>query len=461
MESAYLLIELGAIVLGLGLLGRLAGRIGLSPIPLYLLAGLAFGYGGLLPLGASEEFISTGAEIGVVLLLLLLGLEYSASELTTNLRTQAPAGLANIVANGTPGVLIGLILQWPLAAVVAMGGVTYATSSGITAKVLTDLGRLGNRETPVVLSLLVLEDLSMALYLPVLTAMLAGVSFWAGLTSVAIALGAISVALLVALRYGRQVGRFVFSENREVLLLIVFGLALLVAGIAQELQVSEAVGAFLVGIALSGRVAESARSVLSPLRDLFAAVFFVFFGLRTDPTEIPSMLLPALALAVITALTKIGVGIWAARRAKIAIAGQIRAGTAIVSRGEFNIVIAGLATGSGIIAPGFAALAAAYVLILAITGPLIARAGEPIGRAVARRVNQRRGRKAELTAQSLAAANKTATAQAEAARVDDLVAADPYSDTLSADQPPSQRLRTEPPDERRSQDDDGAFSETP
>ena len=229
--------------------------------------------------------------------MLLLGLEYSASELTTNLRTQAPAGLVNIVANGTPGVVIGLILQWPLAAVVAMGGVTYATSSGITAKVLTDLGRLGNRETPVVLSLLVLEDLSMALYLPVLTAMLAGVTFWAGLTSVAIALAAISVALLVALRYGRQVGRFVFSENREVLLLIVFGLALLVAGIAQSLQVSEAVGAFLVGIALSGRVAESARSVLSPLRDLFAAVFFVFFGLRTDPTEIPSMLLPALALA--------------------------------------------------------------------------------------------------------------------------------------------------------------------
>jgi CPA2 family monovalent cation:H+ antiporter-2 len=390
VESGVLFIELGAVVLGLGLLGRFAGRIGLSPIPFYLLAGLAVGQGGLVPLDASEEFIGIGAEIGVVLLLLLLGLEYSASELTTNLRQQAPAGVMNIVANGAPGVLIGVMLQWPLPAVVAMGGVTYATSSGITAKVLTDLGRLGNRETPVVLSLLVLEDLSMALYLPVLTAMLAGVSFLAGAMSVGIALVAISIALFVALRFGRQLGRFVFSENREVLLLIVFGLALLVAGVAQSLQVSEAVGAFLVGIALSGRVAESARSVLSPLRDLFAAVFFVFFGLRTDPAEIPSMLLPAIALAVVTALTKIGVGFWAARRAKIAIAGQIRAGTAIVSRGEFNIVIAGLATGSGIIAPGFAALAAAYVLILAITGPLIARGGEPLGRWVADRFAQRR-----------------------------------------------------------------------
>ena len=393
MESSLLLIELGAVVLALGLLGRLAGRIGLSPIPFYLLAGLVVGQGGLIPLDASGEFIGIGAEIGIVLLLLLLGLEYSASELTTNLRQQAPAGVVNIIANATPGAVVGVLLGWPLPAVVAMAGVTYATSSGITAKVLTDLGRLGNRETPVVLSLLVLEDLSMALYLPVLTAMLAGVSFAAGATSVAIALLAISLALWVALRFGRALGRFVFSENREVLLLIVFGLALLVAGIAQSLQVSEAVGAFLVGIALSGRVAESARSVLSPLRDLFAAVFFVFFGLRTDPSEIPLMLLPALALAVITALTKIGVGIWAARRAKVAVAGQIRAGTAIVSRGEFNIVIAGLATVSGIIAPGFAALAAAYVLILAITGPLIARAGDPLGRRIARWSIQRRERK--------------------------------------------------------------------
>ena len=380
-----LLIELGAVVLGLGVLGRLAGRIGMSPIPLYLLAGLAFGQGGLVPLDASDEFIEIGAEIGVVLLLLLLGLEYSASELTTNLRQHAFGGIVDLFVNALPGAMVGLVLGWPAPAVLAMAGVTYVTSSGITAKLLTDLGRLGNRETPVVLSVLVLEDLSMALYLPVLTAMLAGVSFLAGATSVAIALVAISFAFFIALRFGRVLGRFVYSDNKEVLLLIAFGLALLVAGFAHQLQVSEAVGAFLVGIALSGRVAEGAREVLTPLRDLFAAVFFVFFGLETDPSEIPEMLLPAVLLAAVTALTKVAAGIWAARRSDVAIAGQVRAGTALVSRGEFNIVIAGLATASGIIAPGFGALAATYVLILAITGPLIFRAGEPLGRAAARR----------------------------------------------------------------------------
>ncbi len=385
-----LLIELGAVVLGLGVLGRLAGWIGMSPIPLYLLAGLAFGQGGLVPLDASDNFIEIGAEIGVILLLLLLGLEYSASELTTNLRQHAFGGMVDLIANALPGDVIGLVLGWPAPAVVAMAGVTYVTSSGITAKLLTDLGRLGNRETPVVLSILVLEDLSMALYLPILTAMLAGVSLMAGATSVAIALLAISIAFVVALRFGRALGRFVYSDNKEVLLLIVFGLALLVAGFAHELQVSEAVGAFLVGIALSGRVAQSAREVLTPLRDLFAAVFFVFFGLETNPSEIPDMLFPAIVLAAVTALTKLGTGVWASRRSGVAIAGQIRTGTAIVSRGEFNIVIAGLATASGIVATGFGALAATYVLILAITGPLIFRAGEPLGRAALRREERQR-----------------------------------------------------------------------
>lgn len=99
------------------------------------------------------------------------------------------------------------------------------------------------------------------------------------------------------------------------LLLVVLGLTLLVAGVAERLQVSAAVGAFLVGIALSGDVAEGASNILTPLRDLFAAVFFVFFGLSTVPADIPPVLVPALILALVTAMTKVGTGWFAARRA--------------------------------------------------------------------------------------------------------------------------------------------------
>lgn len=263
-NTAILFLEFGAVVLGLGILGALALRVGISPIPLYLLAGLAFGTGGILPLGTSEDFTATGAELGVILLLLTLGLEYNADELVTSLKGNARAGLVDLLLNAAPGAILALLLGWGPVAAVAMAGVTYATSSGITAKVLSDLGWIGNRETPVVLSLLVFEDLTMAVYLPVLTAMLAGLSLVAGAVTVAIALAAVSVVLLVALRFGRYIEAFVASPNSEVLVLKVVGLALLVAGLAQQLQVSAAVGAFLVGIALSGELAEDAHALLAP-----------------------------------------------------------------------------------------------------------------------------------------------------------------------------------------------------
>ncbi|MGW0231628.1 cation:proton antiporter [Actinopolymorpha singaporensis] len=377
MHPALLLIELGAIVLGLGLLGRFAGRYGLSPIPLYLLAGLAFGHGGLLPLDASEEFVSVGAEIGVILLLLMLGLEYTAADLVTNLKTQFPAGIVDFTLNAVPGALAALLLGWGPVAAVVLAGVTWISSSGVIAKVLSDLGRVGNRETPVILSVLVLEDLSMAVYLPIITALLAGTGLVTGSITLVIALGAAAVVLLVALRYGRLISQFVSSDDPEKLLLVVFGLTLLVAGIAQQVQVSAAVGAFLVGIALSGEVAEGAHTLLSPLRDLFAAVFFVFFGLNTDPASIPPVLVPALLLAVVTVITKIATGYWAARRAGIGERGRLRAGGALVARGEFSIVIAGIGVTAGL-QPQLGPLATAYVLLLVIAGPLTARYAEPV-----------------------------------------------------------------------------------
>lgn len=373
-ESTALLIELGSLILGLGLIGRIAGRIGLSPIPLYLLAGLAFGHGGLLPLSASEDFTAVGAEIGVILLLLLLGLEYRASELVSSLKTQYPSGIVDFLLNAPPGAAAALLLGWGPVAAVALAGVTWVSSSGVIAKVLTDLGRLGNRETPVILGVLVIEDLSMAVYLPVLTALLAGVGLAGGSVTLLISLATAGIVLYVALRHGRLISRAVSSDNPEMLLLVVLGLTLLVAGLAQELQVSAAVGAFLVGIALSGEVAEGARRLLMPLRDLFAAVFFVFFGLSTDPADIPPVLLPALLLALVTTATKIFTGWYAARRAAIGPRGRLRAGGALVARGEFSIVIAGLAV---VTEPRIGPIATAYVLIMVVIGPFAARWTEP------------------------------------------------------------------------------------
>ncbi|MFQ6397291.1 cation:proton antiporter [Nocardia sp. KC 131] len=385
-ETALALLELGAVFFALGVLGRLAGRFGMSPIPLYLLGGLAFGQGGFVELSAANEFGHLASEIGVVLLLLLLGLEYTAPELMTGLRRSWAAGLLDTVLNATPGAVVALMLGWGVNGAITMAGVTYISSSGIVAKVLNDLGRLGNRETPVVLSILVFEDLAMAIYLPLLTTILAGLSFFSGLKTMAIAMVTVTVVLMVALRYGRIVSAIVDSSDREVFLLKLLGVALLVAGAASALNVSAAVGAFLLGIAISGSTAHEAAKLLEPIRDLFAAIFFVAFGLSTDPQAIPPVLGWAIALAVITVLTKMATGWWAASRQGIRKMGCARTGAALVARGEFSIVIAGLAVTMGAVDGDLAALASAYVLLMAVLGPVAARVVEPVVGLLQRRV---------------------------------------------------------------------------
>lgn len=387
-HTALSLIELGGVFFVLGVLGRLAGRIGMSPIPLYLLGGLAFGQGGLIPLQDIGGFTHLAGEIGVVLLLLLLGLEYSAAELFTGLKRSWLAGVLDIVLNAAPGAAVALLMGWGLIGAMVMAGVTYISSSGIVAKVLGDLGRLGNRETPVVLSILVFEDLAMALYLPILTAVLGGVSFLGGMEAVGISLLVITVVLVIALKFGRYVSAIVDSDDREVFLLKVLGAALLVAGLASAMQVSAAVGAFLLGIAISGSTAENATHLLEPLRDLFAAVFFVVFGLNTNPASIPPVLGWAVLLAVITTASKVGTGWWAARRQGVGKLGRLRAGAALVARGEFSIVIAGLAVTAGAVTDELAALATAYVLLMAIFGPTAARIVEPVAKALQRKATR-------------------------------------------------------------------------
>lgn len=368
--SAPLLFELGAILVVLTILGSAARRFGLSPIPLYLLTGLFLGTGGLAPVPAAAEFMKTGASIGVVLLLLTLGLEFSIGEFSSSLRRHLPSAWVDLVLNAIPGAIAGWLLGLDVVGIVAMAGITYISSSGVIARLLGDLDRLGNRETPAVLSVLVLEDFAMAAYLPVLTVLAAGGTLAEAVLWTAMALGALALAFLVSLRWGHHVGRALGHREDEQLLLRILGLTLIVAAVAEHLHASAAVGAFLVGLTLTGPTAERARTVLTPLRDLFAAVFFLSIGLTINPADLLPMMPFALGLAAVTAGTKIISGAYAARREGAARRGQLRAGTALIARGEFSLVIIGLA---GTSVATLSAVATPYVFILAIIGPVLAR----------------------------------------------------------------------------------------
>ncbi len=370
-DVSALLLELGAVVLGVSFLGLIAHRVGISPIPLMLLAGLLLGSGSVADLHAAEPFIEPAAEIGVLLLLLMLGLEFTAGELGQSLKRHSTSGLVDVGLNATAGFVLGLVLGMPWQAALALAGITWVSSSGIVARLLVDLRRVANRETPSVLSLLVIEDIAMAIYLPILIAVLTGAEWWQALGAVALAVAAVTTILVASQRASGGIGRLLSHPSDEQVLLRLFGITLLVAGLTQLLGASAAVGAFLVGIAVPPSIAERARAILGPLRDLFAAIFFLSFGLPIVPADLLPVLPAALLLAVVTSGTKMATGWIAARRDGVLVKGRLRAGATLVARGEFSIIIAALAVGAGY--PELGPLAACYVLILAIAGPLLAR----------------------------------------------------------------------------------------
>lgn len=369
-DLSRLFIELGGVAIGLAVLARLAGRWGISSISFFLVGGLVCGRGGIIRLNLSRDFIHLGAEIGVLLLLFMLGLEYTGDELKRNLRSEFWGIAIDFLLNFPPGLIAGWLLGWSLLPSVLLGGITFVSSSGIVSRILHELGRIGAPETVTVLSILVLEDLVMAVYLPVTDAEIKGGGAERIILSVVVALATLFIALFLATRYGRTLSTLVEQQSDEVILLSVLGFVLLIAGLTQYLQVSAAIGAFLVGIAISGPIAEQSRRLIGPLRDLFAATFFFFFGLEIDPRSLPSVLGVAIALAAVTTLTKILTGYLASRKRRIDRRLRLRAGLTLVAHGEFSIVIAGLAT---VAEPRLLPLSAAYVLLMAIFGPILAR----------------------------------------------------------------------------------------
>lgn len=369
-----ILLELGLLLLVLTAMSGLAWRIGFSAAPLFLIAGLAAGEGGIIPFDASIDFLEVAAGLGVILLLLTLGLEFSAAEFQESMKKHAPTGVVDFFLNAPPGFLAGLMLGMDWRASLALGGITWISSSGIVSRLLSDLGRMGNRETPAVLSVLVLEDVAMAGYLPLLGVVLVGGHVLAGVLGSVVAV-ALTLAIIVLTRRAEKAANWLFThEDDEQVLFRVLGVTFLVAGLAELTGISSAVGAFLVGLAIPAPASERIRELLRPLRDLFAAVFFFVFGLGIDPTTLGPVMIPAILLAAVTIVTKVGTGWYAAGQERATIRGRMRAGTALVARGEFSIVIAGMAVAAGHLEVG--PVASAYVLIVAVLGPVLARASD-------------------------------------------------------------------------------------
>lgn len=333
------LVEIGLLFMGLGLLSWLALKLHVSSVPLFLLAGLALGKGGIAPLDVSEDFLNVGAEIGAILLLLVLGFEYSASELAASMKKRWHAGLMDILLNAVPAALLALVLGYGPVGALAFAGIMFISSSGIASQLIRETGWGKSNVAKRVTSVLVFQDILMAPYLPILAAVTLGLSLWAGLVSVSVALAVISSIFVIAI--GREIPglKSLAKRGPGVLLLLVFGATMAAAGAATLAGFSGAIAAFLIGMLLTGEVAESLRSRFAPLREIFSAIFFLFFGLSISVVDVVNVLPAAIAFSVLGIAGKMGVGWWVGRDMSDKMSWR-RIGAFLSSRGEFSMIIA-------------------------------------------------------------------------------------------------------------------------
>jgi CPA2 family monovalent cation:H+ antiporter-2 len=377
---ATLLLEVGVMFAAVAVVGLAASRLGLSSIPFYIAAGIVcneFVAGRLLSLSVSNStFVSVGAELGIVFLLFFLGIEFNLDRLLADRRRIGAAGVVDFAVNFGVGLVLGFLLFGALLPALLAAGIVYISSSAIITKTLLDIGWIANPESGPMLGTLVFEDLVIAVYLAVVSALIAGggdLATAAG--SVGIALGFILLLLAVVAVGGPAFERLLETNVAEFLVLRAVGVTVLVAGAALAVGVSEAVAAFFVGMAFSATShVHELEAELTSLRDLFAAVFFFWIGLVTDPLLVVDALGLVLAAVVVTAPTKVLSGFYGGRAYGLSDRRSLRVGLALVTRGEFSLIIATLAlTGAGTTLPAATAdtiyaATVGYVLVMSLLG---------------------------------------------------------------------------------------------
>lgn len=363
MHEGFLL-GAGLVLGALALAGVLFLRLRQSVIPAFILLGLA-----LRPEHFDRHLVDTVSTVGVVLLLFLMGLEFSLGALLRNRGQITRAGSIDLLATFPVGLLAGLALGVGWAGALLFAGAFYISSSAIIAKSIIELRRAADPETEVALGILVFEDIFIALFLAVLSGavLISEPSVPGAAWGMAKALLFFGAVVLVALRARGVLDRAFDIDSDDLFLLLAGGLVLLLSWGALRAGLSEAIGAFLAGLALAEtRHRERAERLFAPLQGVFAAIFFFAFGLSIDPRTFSSVWLPALGLTVLAVVTKMVGGWVAGRRAGLSQRAALALGLTLLARGEFSIILAGIAVSIGMEELG--ALIALLVLTLSLIG---------------------------------------------------------------------------------------------
>ena len=360
----------------LGLAAAVSLFVRLPVVPLYIGAGLVISASGV---PAPEEMVGFLGQLGVVFLLFAIGLEFSVASFGRGKGRFLTAGSIDWLINFPIGLLVGWQLGWSWTESLFLAGILYMSSSAVVAKCIAEFGRAARPETETILRIMVFEDLVIAVYLVLLSALFTGAGEGAGWARVFAQFLFIAFLVVTAQRYQQPLARLIASQSQEAFTLALFAFVVFVAAVAALLGLSEAVGAFLAGMVIgSTELKKRAASTLLPFQTLFAALFFVSFGMSIDLANLGGVLVPAVLLVVLGVASKTLGGYLAGRAAGHPPRQSIVVGLSLVPKGEFSIVIASMAAAAAGPASPIVALTGLYVLALSIIGPIGMREADRI-----------------------------------------------------------------------------------
>ncbi len=353
----------GGVFILLFLVGWIGMKFRIPGVVLYILLGISLG--GYF---SGNELLYLAGEIGIVLLFFMLGMEFPIRRLAGIAGKVAPAGTLDVVLNLflTMGICMLFGLDWITSFLV--GGVVYATSSSITAKILESSKRMANPESEFILGLLIFEDIVAPVAVAVLVGLTAGTAMTGMIFAVIIGkivillIGAVLIGNLVFSRLSNFVDRYI---SKDIFILLVVGIALAYGGLALMLNLSEVLGAFLAGIILAEvRRTENLGNAVLPIRDLLLPLFFFYFGTTItfgDGVPLPALLITLLLWSI---AAKIAVGYVGGRMYGLSKKVALRAGISFTQRGEFSVIIATMASDTIRLFSGVFILSSAMIGIL-------------------------------------------------------------------------------------------------
>jgi K+:H+ antiporter len=347
----------------------------------YLLAGLIVGPHLPIPLVADEAMVHALAELGVILLMFALGLEFSVRKL---IRIGPTAGLIAVSQSGAMvflGYVLGQAFGWTALESVYAGAVIAISSTTIIAKAFAEQ-KVAGRFTEIVFGVLIIEDLVAIFLLATLTAASTGEGLAAGaLLRTAGRLGAflagfVVIGLLVVPRLVRVAARL---RSAETTLVTAVGICFAGAMLALEFGYSVALGAFIAGslVAESGEAA-TIEHLVAPVRDVFGAIFFVAVGMLIDPTLVARHWVAVLALAAVVVVGKVVVVSVSTFLTGYGTRTAVQTGMSLAQIGEFSFIIAGVGLSTGATRDFLYPVAVAVSALTTLTTPWLIRGAGPV-----------------------------------------------------------------------------------